>query len=47
MVIVPVQDGAKEGDYLRVRITGGTSGTLFGRCLAMVDPYKESVALTA
>jgi len=47
VVIVPVLEGTKEGDYLRVKITGGTSGTLFGDVVSKVDPFTESLALTA
>jgi len=47
VVIVPVNNDSKEGDYIKVKITGGTSGTLFGDFLAKVDPATEGLALTA
>jgi 2-methylthioadenine synthetase len=47
MVIVPVQQGIKEGDYLKVKINRGTSGTLFGDYIGKVDPDTGSLALTA
>jgi tRNA-2-methylthio-N6-dimethylallyladenosine synthase len=47
VVIVPVNNDSKEGDYIKVKITGGTSGTLFGDFLAKVDPAAEGLALTA
>ena len=47
MVIVPVQDGIKEGDYLKAKITRGTSGTLFGDFIEKVDSFDNDIALRA
>jgi tRNA-2-methylthio-N6-dimethylallyladenosine synthase len=46
-VIVPVTEGVSEGDYLRVKINRGTSGTLFADFIEKVNPRSDNLALTA
>jgi tRNA-2-methylthio-N6-dimethylallyladenosine synthase len=47
VVIIPVDDKIKEGDYVKVKINKATSATLFGDFVEFVDPGKENLALTA
>ena len=47
VVIVPINEKIKNGDYLKVKINRATSGTLFGDYLAHIEPEKEGIALTA
>lgn len=46
-VIVPINDKIKTSDYIRVKITKATSGTLFGDYLSHINLEKEGIALTA
>lgn len=47
VVIVPVNEKIKVGDYLKVKITKATSGTLFGDYISHIETSKEGIALTA
>jgi len=42
IVVIPIQDGIVEGDYVEVRIDRVTSGTLFGEVTSVFDKYKSS-----
>lgn len=42
IVVIPIQDGIVEGDYVDVRIDRVTSGTLFGEVTSVFDKYKSS-----
>lgn len=46
-VIVPINNKIKNGDYIKVKITKATSGTLFGDYLTHIESEKEGIALTA
>ncbi|CAG1020730.1 partial tRNA-2-methylthio-N(6)-dimethylallyladenosine synthase, partial [Methylococcales bacterium] len=43
IVIFPVGDGITEGDYVDVRITRATSGTLFGDVLQVRDRRSDTI----
>jgi tRNA-2-methylthio-N6-dimethylallyladenosine synthase len=47
VVIIPVDEKIKEGDYVKVKINKATSATLFGDFVEFVDPGKKDLALTA
>ncbi len=47
VVIIPVQEGIKEGDYVKVKINKATSATLFGEFTEYINPETDSLALTA
>ena len=47
VVIIPVKDGVKEGDYVSVKINKVTSATLFGEFKDYVNPEIDGLALTA
>lgn len=47
VAIIPVVEGVKEGDYVKVKITNGTSGTLFADYVGKIDPHNEGIALRA
>ncbi len=47
VVIVPITNAIKTGDYIKVKINKATSGTLFGDYLANINDEKEGIALTA
>ena len=46
VVIIPVGNDIKEGDYVKSKITRATSGTLFGDFIGFHNP-EEKLALTA
>jgi tRNA-2-methylthio-N6-dimethylallyladenosine synthase len=46
VVIVPVNEKIKVGQYIKVCINKATSGTLFGNYLSHIYPEKVGVALT-
>ncbi len=46
VTIFPVVDNVKVGDYVKVKITRSTSGTLFGEFVDLVNPFN-SKSLTA
>lgn len=46
VTIFPVEDSVKVGDYVKVKITRSTSGTLFGEFVDIVNPFN-SKSLTA
>jgi tRNA-2-methylthio-N6-dimethylallyladenosine synthase len=47
VVIIPVDDKIKEGDYVKVKINKATSATLFGDFVEFANPGKKDLALTA
>ena len=47
VVIFPVQENVKRGDYVNVKITKGTSGTLFGDFLNRIDLTKTDITKIA
>lgn len=47
VVIVPVNEKIKIGDYVKVKIYKATSGTLFGDYASHIETAKEGIALTA
>jgi len=47
VVIVPINEKIRNGDYLKVKINRATSGTLFGDYLSHIQSEKEGIALTA
>lgn len=47
VVIVPVNEKIKVGDYVKVKINKATSGTLFGDYASHIETAKEGIALTA
>lgn len=47
VVIVPITNTIKTGDYIKVKINKATSGTLFGDYLSNINYEKEGIALTA
>ncbi|HOJ07970.1 MAG: tRNA (N6-isopentenyl adenosine(37)-C2)-methylthiotransferase MiaB [Ignavibacteriota bacterium] len=46
VVIVPINEKIKVGQYIKVCINKATSGTLFGNYLTHIYPEKEGIALT-
>lgn len=46
VVIVPIDEKIKVGQYIKVCINKATSGTLFGNYLTHIYPEKEGIALT-
>lgn len=42
IVVIPIQDGIVEGDYVEVRIDRVTSGTLFGEVTSVFEKYESS-----
>lgn len=42
IVVIPIQDGIVEGDYVEVKIDRVTSGTLFGEVTSVFDKYESS-----
>ncbi len=47
VVIFPVNDEIKTGDYVKVKINRATSATLFGDLIEVVNPSGEKISLTA
>jgi tRNA-2-methylthio-N6-dimethylallyladenosine synthase len=47
VVIVPINDTIKIGNYIKVKINKATSGTLFGEYLSHINYEKEGIVLTA
>lgn len=47
VVIFPLNDEIKKGDYVKVKINRATSATLFGDIMKIVNPVGEKVSLTA
>ena len=47
VVIFPLNDEIKKGDYVKVKINRATSATLFGDIIEIVNPVGENVSLTA
>jgi len=47
VVIVPLNEKIKTGDYLKVKINKATSGTLFGDYLSHIETAKEGIAVSA
>jgi tRNA-2-methylthio-N6-dimethylallyladenosine synthase len=47
IVIFPVNDEIKVGDYVKVKLNRATSGTLFGDVVEIISPIGENVSLTA
>lgn len=47
VVIIPANDKIKVGDYVKVKITKATSGTLFGDYTSHIEISKEGIALSA
>ncbi len=47
VVIVPVDEKIKIGDYVKVKINKATSGTLFGDYISHIETAKEGIALNA
>ncbi len=47
VVIIPVNDEIKEGDYVKVKIYKATSATLFGEFIEVVNSKTELFPLTA
>lgn len=47
VVIVAVNEKIKIGDYVKVKITKATSGTLFGDYISHIETLKKGIALTA
>jgi len=41
VAVFAIQEGLREGDYVKVRITGATSGTLFADFVQMIEPFKQ------
>jgi tRNA-2-methylthio-N6-dimethylallyladenosine synthase len=46
VVIIPVQENIKTGDYVRVKINRATSATLFGDFSGFANLVKENLSLT-
>jgi tRNA-2-methylthio-N6-dimethylallyladenosine synthase len=46
VVILPVDDKIKVGDYVRAKINRATSATLFGEFTGFVNLVEESLSLT-
>ncbi len=46
IVIFPINDEIKKGDYVKVKLNRATSGTLFGDVVKIVNPVGEKVSLT-
>ncbi len=44
-VILPVGNNVRIGDYVKVRITKATSGTLFGDFLSIEQPYEKELVV--
>ncbi len=42
IVVIPIQDGIVEGDYVEVKIDRVTSGTLFGEITSVFEKYESS-----
>ncbi|MBK7865676.1 MAG: tRNA (N6-isopentenyl adenosine(37)-C2)-methylthiotransferase MiaB [Ignavibacteriales bacterium] len=42
IVVIPIQDGIVEGDYVEVKIDRVTSGTLFGEVTSVFEKYESS-----
>ncbi len=47
VVVVPINERYREGDYIKVKINKATSATLFGDIIEFVNPYNEELSLTA
>jgi tRNA-2-methylthio-N6-dimethylallyladenosine synthase len=47
VVIVPVDEKIKIGDYVKVKINNATSGTLFGDYISHIEIAKEDVTVSA
>lgn len=47
VVIVPVDEKIKIGDYVKVKINNATSGTLFGDYISHIEIAKEDVKVSA
>lgn len=47
VVIIPADNKIKVGDYVKVKITKATSGTLFGNYVSHIEISKEGIALSA
>ena len=47
VVILPIQPEVSRGDYVRVKITKGTSGTLFGDFLKKIDLAEKDITKIA
>ncbi len=47
VVIIPTDNKIKVGDYVKVKITKATSGTLFGDYVSHIEISKEGIALSA
>lgn len=42
IVVIPIQDGIVDGDYVEVKIDRVTSGTLFGEVTSVFEKYESS-----
>ncbi|MBA4251249.1 MAG: tRNA (N6-isopentenyl adenosine(37)-C2)-methylthiotransferase MiaB [Chlorobiaceae bacterium] len=47
VVVFPLIDGIEEGDYVNVKITGGTSATLFGEFISLTNKKEKSLTAIA
>src|SRR5690606_7170611 len=47
VVIFPLVNNVKEGDYAKIKINRASHATLFGEFLELVNPAEDKLALTA